>query len=357
MQRRVRTAILRGRPGLPVTAALVALAVAGCGGSGQSAQGLLGQTFSKGHSIRSGLLTFSLSAVPSGSRTFTIPVSLTISGPFRSRGAGQVPASDFAITLSGLRRSGTLGVVSTGTTGYLTVAGTGYRLPPTEFQRLASSFSSAGGPAAASGGASALGLDPMRWLVRPTIVGSATVAGASTTHIHAGVDLPALLGSLDRLLARAAGTAGSSRIPSSIPPATERSIEASVTNSTVDVWTANSDHTLRRLAVSLDLSVSGRASVLLGGMKSAAIRVTIQYADINQPQTISAPSRIAPYSQFTARLGRILTTGLGVPGTGALGSASGPGGSAGGSRYGLCMQRAAGDVTKMQRCSSLLNAG
>ena len=39
--------------------------------------------------------------------------------------------------------------------------------------------------------------------------------------------------------------------------------------------------------------VSGEISTLLGGMTSAGIGLTLQYADLNQPQTISAPANAA----------------------------------------------------------------
>ncbi|MHB1567926.1 MAG: hypothetical protein ACYC0H_01865 [Solirubrobacteraceae bacterium] len=372
MQRRDGATLLGTGATRPVFAALAAglaaLALGACGassatsaGQSQNAKSLLQQTFAKGHPIRSGVLTFSLSAKPAGSSMFTTPISLTINGPFQSRGSGQVPESNFTLTVSGLGQSGSLGVISTGSSGYLTLAGTAYQLPAASFQKLQSSFSAVGG-GGSQGGFTALGLDPMKWLVNPTVAGSDTVAGAATTHIHAGVDVAALLTGVNKLLAKAASTTSSATIPKSITPANQQKIAHEIKNATVDIWTGKSDHTLRRLTVNLDVPVSGKMATTLGGLQSAAITIEIQYADLNQAQTISAPANVAPYSQFTVKLRSIVSGALGGLGAGALGSlggssSSGSGGSANVSKYSQCIQKAGGDVTKMQKCSSLLNGG
>ncbi len=77
--------------------------------------------------------------------------------------------------------------------------GTSYQLPAATFQKLESSFAQlATSPGGGSGGGSGsgalgkLGINPLRWLVNPSVQGSAkTVAGASTTHIRAGVNVSA----------------------------------------------------------------------------------------------------------------------------------------------------------------------
>jgi translation elongation factor EF-Tu-like GTPase len=41
-----------------------------------------------------------------------------------------------------------------------------------------------------------------------------------------------------------------------------------------------------------------------------AIALKMQYADLNRPQTITAPTKLRPYSQFQARL-RVLVQDVG----------------------------------------------
>jgi hypothetical protein len=248
----------------------------------------------------------------------------------------------------------------------VTLKGTAYRLPRSDFQRLESSFSSVGS-SGSSAGLSGLGINPQHWLEDPSVVGTQTLNGAPTTHIRSTVNVAALLSDLNTFLAKTAKTtSGSASIPSAISPATRQKIAAVVKNAQVDVWTGSSDKTLRRLTLSLTVPVTGQASTVLGGMSSAGIGLTVQYSNLNQAQTISAPSHVQPYSQFTAQLRSVLAAvrgGLGTgSGAGATGSAGGSGQAPGSSsssvsKYSRCIQQAGQDVRKMQKCASLLNGG
>jgi hypothetical protein len=363
------------RLGLPLASVLASMAIAACGSSsstatggassGASAQSLLAQTFSSGHTVKSGVLAFTLTMNPSGSSTLSTPISLSLAGPFQSRGTGKLPASDFTIGISALGRHGSLGVVSTGTGGYVVLDGANYQLPASDFQRLESSFSSAGSSGPNHGTLSGLGINPELWLKNPSIVGSETVGGADTTHIRAGVNITALLADLNTFLAKTAKSSGTTKIPSSIPPATQQKVAAAVKNASVDVWTGASDKTLRKLTLNLTLPVTGQISTLLGGLSSAGIGLSLQYSDLNQPQTIPAPTNVQPYSQFTAKLQSVVSAlegGLGgAPGATGSGS-SAQGGSAGSTsskvgKYSQCITAAGQDVLKMQKCASLLDGG
>src|SRR2546421_5044152 len=127
-------------------AALASITLAACGSSsGGDAGTLLKQTFSGSHTVGSGNLSFTLRVVPTGSRTLTGPITLAFGGPFQSRGKGKLPASDFNVNISASGKTGSLGIISTGTSGYVTLQGTGYQLPATTFQKLESSFAGIGG--------------------------------------------------------------------------------------------------------------------------------------------------------------------------------------------------------------------
>jgi hypothetical protein len=361
------------RLGLPLVGVLTALALAACGSSstgsassGGSAQSLLAQTFSSGHTVKSGVLGFTLTMNPSGSSTLTTPISLSLSGPFQSRGTGKLPASDFTIGISALGKHGSLGVISTGTNGYVALDGANYQLPASDFQRLESSFSSVG--AGGQGSLSGLGINPEHWLKNPSIVGSDTIGGAATTHIRAGVNVTALLSDLNTFLAKTAKSSGTTKIPSSIPPATQQKIAAAIKDASVDVWTGASDKTLRKLSLNLTLPVTGQTSTLLGGLRTAGLGLSLQYSDLNKPQTVATPTNVQPYSQFTAKLQSVVaalegglggaTGATGTTGTTGSGS-SAQSGSAGSSvdKYSQCITAAGQDVLKMQKCASLLNSG
>ena len=361
---------------LPALVALTAVALAACGSSASSsstgdAQTLLKQTFSGTHKVSSGILNFSLSLNPVGSSTLKGPISLSLGGPFQSRGKGKLPESNFTIDVSALGRHGRLGIVSTGANAYFTLQGVAYQLPAADFQKLEQSFAG-GSTASGTGGLSKLGVEPLHWLTNPSVVGQETVGGASTTHIRASVNVAALLSDLTTVLRKAAasGAAGTTAIPTTIPQATRDKIASEIKNPTVDVWTGNSDHTLRKIAINLNVPVSGQISTVLGGLSSAGIGLTLQYASLNQPQTISAPTTVRPFTEFAAKLRGILQQvsgafgGAGLGGTstsssssGTTTSSGGAGGSANVQKYTKCIQQAAGDVTKMQKCASLIGGG
>ncbi len=364
MRRRIRS---RHRTVILLLAVLSTGALAACGsssstsGSGAGAQTLLQQTFSGSHSVKSGILDLSLSLTPTGSSTLKGPISLSLKGPFQSRAAGKLPASNFIIAIDALGHHGRLGLVSTGANAYLTLQGIAYQLPAGDFQTLGQSFSGASGGA---GALSKLGIQPLHWLTDPTVVGHEEVGGTSSTHIRAHVDVAALLTDLNTFLQRASASgAKGSAIPTQIPQTTRDSIAAKVKNPIVDVWTGTSDKTLRKLSINLNLPVSGRLSTLFGGLTSAGIGFTLQYANLNQPQTIAVPSNVQPFAGFQAKLAGILSQvqgalgGSGAGGTGSGSAGSGSANPANVGKYTQCIQRAAGDVTKMQKCATLLQSG
>ncbi len=372
--------------GALIAAVLTAAALGACGASSQpNATTVLRQTFSGQHQISSGVVELTVSIAPSGSSLLSSPIVLSFGGPFQSRGAGQLPASHFTASVSALGQNGSLGIISTGTRGYVTMSGQNYPLPAASFRRLESGFAGLGGSGSASGAGalSSLGIDPMRWLRDPTVVSTdESVGGTSTTHIAAGVDLPSLLTDLSTVLSKAPalGVKGIGTLPSSLSPAERSTIAADVRNPSVDIWTANSDRTLRRIEIGLTVLVHGRESTELGGLTSVRIEITLQYTDLGQAQSISEPTSLQPYRVLQAKLSALVSEvegaiALGSPGSGASSSssssgatggsgspaASGGSGSSGSagkvSRYSRCINAASGNAAKMQKCASLLNAG
>jgi hypothetical protein len=360
---------------------VLCLLLSACGSSGSSgnARSLLRQTFSGKHTVNSGRLSFALSLQPTGSSTLTQPITLSLSGPFQSRGSGKLPASDFTVAISAQGHTGSLSVLSTGTKGYVTMSGVSYQLPAASFQKLESSFSSiassGGGSSSRRGALSKLGINPLGWLNHPKVVGSGTVGGTQTTHIRASVNVPALLRDLSRFMQKAAslGVSGTSGLSNGLSPATQQKVAGEVQKPSFDVWTGNSDKTIRRLKVGLRLPVSGQMSTALGGLRTAGLVLTLQYGQINQPQTIIPPTRVQPYSIFSSKLAgllRAVETGIASGSLGSPSSATGPAGSGIGTTsgsgastpagvtaaYSKCMQKAGQDVMKMQRCASKLNS-
>ena len=159
-----------------------------------------------------------------------------------------------------------------------------------------------------------------------------------------------------------------SSLSSGLPASLVSKIASEIQNPTFDIWTGTTDKTLRKLEVHLTLPVTGQFSTLLGGLRSAGISLSMSYGNLNQPQTVSAPTNVAPYSQFQAKLaafvsgirgalGNVLGSGIGTTTgtTGSSGSSSGLAAKYG--AYSRCIGAAAGNVSKMQKCAPLLNSG
>ncbi len=363
--------------------ACCALLLSACGSSSPgNAKSLLRQTFSGAHKVNSGQLSFTLSVNPSGSSTLTKPISLALSGPFQSLGARKVPKSDFTVSISAQGHTGQLSILSTGTAGFVTMSGTSYQLPASTFQRLESSFSSiastgAGSSSTKSGVLGRLGINPLDWLSDPRVVGTGTVGGAQTTHVRATVNVPALLRDLSTFLQKASslGISGTSGLSSGLSAATQQRVAGEIHSPSFDLWTGTGDKTVRKLVVGLSVPVKGQISTLAGGLKAAGISLTLQYSGLNQPQTITAPTQVQPYSVFSAKLATVLravengvssgalgtSSGTGSTGTstgtGSGGTSSGSSGAAGATTaYSQCIQKAGQDVAKMQQCASKLNS-
>jgi hypothetical protein len=313
-----------------VAVGLGCIALSACGSSQPDATTLLKQTFGGTHKVDSGKLNIVLTVNPSGSNTLKAPITLSFAGPFQSLGKGKLPQSDFNISLDSGGSGGSVAILSTGTAGYVTFHGQAYQLPQAAYQKLESSFSSVASTPGSSGGSalSRLGIAPLHWLQNPTVIGTENVGGTDTTHIRAGINVTALLADFNTFLSRASslGVSGAGNFPHGISAASQSRIAAAVKNPHFDVWTGNGDRTIRKLQVGLTLPVTGQISTLLGGLRSADIGLSMEYSNINQPQSITAPTSVAPYSEFQAKL-RQFEAGI-------AGALTNPGGSSGSSSAG-----------------------
>ena len=148
-----------------IAAAAASLTLSACGGSSDDAATLLKQTFGGSHKVNSGKLNIVLTVNPSGSSTLKTPIRLSFGGPFQSLGTGKLPQSNFDVSLAAGGSSGSIGILSTGTSGYVTFQGQSYQLPATSFQKLESSFSQIASSAGSSGNRSnvlsKLGIQPL----------------------------------------------------------------------------------------------------------------------------------------------------------------------------------------------------
>ena len=164
--------------------------------------------------------------------------------------------------------------------------------------------------ATASADLSNLGIRPQDWAVNPRVVGSDQIDGVATTRIHARIDAEKLVADLSALLPKLASLGLSSsigqlssvigRLPKRLPAAGQRRVAAEMHDPYVDLWTGSSDRILRKLILSFEIPAGAQTAGKVGG--SRVVTLTLQYSDLNRPQTIVAPTKTQPYTALDAKV-------------------------------------------------------
>jgi hypothetical protein len=323
------------------------------GGSSADAETLLRQTFTGTHNIRSGRADVNLRVVATGDPSIRGPIELGISGPFQSAGSDELPQFDLALDVNAQGQGFRAGLTSTTDELFVNFGGSSYKVPAELLDQLKNNFrrSQQQGSSSPSMSLQSLGLDPMSWLQDPTVEGTETVGGAETDHISAQLDVNALLDDVDKVLARvsAQGLPTAQPIPDRIPADARTQIEDAVKSAQVDVWSGTDDHTLRRLTLALNVEPPASSD----GPRTLDITLSIELTDLNQPQSIEAPSTSRPLSELLLQLQGLFGGALG----GGSGGSAGSGGGASSQQldaYSECIQRAGSDITEAQKCASLL---
>lgn len=336
------------------TFALVALA--GCGGSSKDAEALLRRGFSS--PIGSANVTIDLNGKVDGVPQLSQPIRIKLGGPYRSNGKGKLPSINWDVSLSGGGQSFTAGLISTGNQAFVNFQGTNYKADDATVARL-NSTAAARAPSG-SQSLKSFGIDPVRWVKNASEEGDANVAGVSTTHVSAGIDVVKLFTDLNKVVARARGSVGAAR-PQQLSPQTIDQIEKIVHDPKLDVYVGKRDGKIRRFALNLNFDVPKQSQSSSRGASGGNLSLSVEFAGVGEPQTIVAPTSYKPISDLQKQLGG-LNGALGVS-PGASGSTPPAGGSgSGGSgssdkyqRYAECLSKAdPSDAAAIQRCATLV---
>jgi hypothetical protein len=312
---------------LSLVAALLSAGLGACGGgSSQSAQKLVQETFAPPKPARSGriALSFVLSTPAAAPSRSPGRLTLRLSGPFQSTAPSRLPRFALQLDLrsqglTGGSGSGELhaGLTSTGERLYIALAGSQFRAPQATLRALESGYAKARSSSSGSGSGSlaSLGLDPTRWLVHPRIVGSAPLAGVETTHIAAAVNMKGFLEDTSRLtaLAGSLGLGAGSQGSRVLPPQLASVLTRSARSARMNIYTGKSDHLLRRLALVIIATPAKQQRAAIGGVRRVTLRLVVQLTALNQPQSIAAPSNPQPAAKLPGALQRL---GLTAGGTG-----------------------------------------
>jgi hypothetical protein len=357
-------------PFIAIALALLASGlVAACGSSSSSSedpQQALKETFNNPKSITSGNLDLSLSADVSGSQSGNFTAAIT--GPFESStDKTKFPQLDLTAKVSG-QGTGTPsisfegGLIATNTDAFVSYQGTDYQIPSSLYQQFTAQYAQQQQLAQQSGASSKsasslfkqLGIDPSTWLTNVSNDGTADVGGVTTIHISGDADVAKIVSDLSQVAQQIPNA--STQIPSGDQL---KQVEDAVKTASVDVYTGEDDHLLRKLDLSLEIAPPAGATS--SGIDSVKIDFSLTLNDVNQPQTITAPANSKPLSDLTSQLGGLGALGaLGggsssipsIPSTGS--SSSGlpsTGGSSSSQQYIQCALNAQGNQAAINACA------
>ena len=364
---------VRPRSFLLLLLALLALVGAGCGGgdkasSSSDVNDLLQKTFAGGKKIDSGKLNLALKLDLHGAQSSQLngPISLTLAGPFQTQGKGKLPKFDMDAAFTGGNQNLKAGLESTGDKGFVNFQGTDYAVSDQVFQQFTTGYEQAQQQAAKRNGntqsLATLGIDPRRWLTNPRNEGDAKVGDTDVVKITGDVDIGKLLDDVNNALskARSLGVQGSQQLPSKLSDQQKQQAQKAIKSLKVEIYTGKDDTTLRRMVINLDVATPATSSG--GSAQSGTVALDFQLLDLNQSQTINAPSGAKPFDQLLGQLGSL---GLGSAGSGASGSGSSASGGGSSSASGVsskqlkqysdCVKAAGQNTAKAQKCADLLS--
>ncbi len=290
-----------------------------CGSSSGDPQALLNDTFSSPKQIESGNVNLSLSLGSAGSSTADKSLAVHLSGPFENAGTGKLPRFALQLGLTANGHALPVGATSTGSSLYVEIAGTWFSLPQSTYTALQQSYAQATKRASSTKVRStfaSLGIEPGKWLSDPAEVGTTTIDGVETIHLTASVNVAGFLANVSKLSQAGSALGFSSAVPgaSLFTPSAIEELAKSVKVATVNVYTGKSDHMLRRLELDATVAANAQTKAILSGLSSANVKLLLELSDLNQPQTIAAPSKPESASQLFPALEQLIGTIEGTTG-------------------------------------------
>jgi hypothetical protein len=350
---------IRSRVAIIALIVVLPAALAGCGGGGggggsEDPNQVLDQTFNNPTKVSSGNLDISLNATAEGSQSGSL--TATIAGPFQgdANNSTAFPELDLTakISASGAGQSFNFdgGLTATKDNAYVEYQGQAYEVGSSIFQQFKTAYEqsvkkaqSGQGNQSASSIFEQFGIDPKTWLTNVSNEGDESVDGQDTIHIHGDANIDQIASDLQKIAQKTPG--GTVR---TLSPAQLDQVKSAIQDASIDVYSGTDDHLLRKL--SLSLSVAPPAS---SGVSSVKVDFSVTISDVNQTQTITAPSGAKPISGLLSQLG--------ISGLGPLGSLGGSSGTSGGAvgggggpsqAYLKCVQQAS--PSQIGKCASKL---
>jgi hypothetical protein len=343
---------------------LLAVVAAGCGGGNdKDAKALLRRAFAT--SIGSANVTVDVNVDLKGVPQLSQPIRVKLAGPYQSNGPKKLPSLSWDVSVAGGGQTFSAGLVLTKDNGFVNFQGTNYEIGSTSFAQFNQAL---GKQPSGSGGFSRFGVNPIDWIKGASKQGDSTVAGVTTQHVSAAVDIQKLFNDLNKVVSKARGQVAAGR-PAQLTSDQINLIKQYVHDPKLDVYVGKADGKIRRAAASIAFDVPEKARSSARGLQGGAVTISVELAGVGEPQTITAPKGAKPISELTKQLGGISGLSGALGGAGATGGSSGSSGgsSSGGApsggspnsqkfqRYAQCLNKAKpSDTAALNRCSRLL---
>jgi hypothetical protein len=350
---------------IALAAALVlGLALVACGGGddgGEDPQQVLEDTFNNEQSIESGNFDVGIKVDAEGDQGGSFEGSL--GGPFQSAD-GEFPHfdvdADVKLDTSAQDFSGSAGLTSTGQAAFVSFQDTDYEVPQELFDQFATTFNQLQQQSEAQGNQGnnlldSIGVDPTNWLTDLSNDGTEDVEGTETVHISGQADVPKLVEDIKAIAQRAPNLGGQRLTPQQLGQLDQ--LTSIIQSAEFDIFSGESDDLLRKLEAKLELNPPPGTA---GAPDSVQLELSLTIGNVNEPQTISAPSGAQPLSGLLqqlgidpSQLGGALRGGLGGGGLPQSGGSAAPPSGGASQAYLQCLQQAQG-ADAVQQCAELL---
>jgi hypothetical protein len=265
--------------------------------------------------VDSGVLDLRALARVNGSGQASGPFSVTLNGPFQSRGVKKTPLLDWKVKATGAGQNQDLGLTVTADNAYVGFRGQEYEVGHDLFSRYARQ---AGSRTPKSGKTTLgdLGIDPAGWIQDPRVSSGQPVGGDSTRRVSGTVKVRTMVADLAKVLRSPRVKAQLRRqgqSPGHIPKITGSDldkVDQAVKHATfaVDV---DGKNRARRVTLAATFTAPSGSS---GSVKGGTIRFSYALPEVGTKPTITAPKNAKPLALLLQQLG----AGGMLPGGGGL---------------------------------------
>jgi hypothetical protein len=268
--------------------AVVALALAGCGGgdSPEEARDLVDRGFST--DVRSGVFSASAEFQLSGLGALAGPLRFSLEGPFEGGSATTLPAMDLAARVSGMGQRFAGRLVMTRDNGWVEYDGTTYEAGEALWAELRRTIETQGGEPMTL---AEMGLHPRRWLDDLEIEGDEEVAGDDTTKVTGTLDLGVLLREGNRFSP-----------DGPLPPGTLRQVEEAFEEVRFEAWIGEDD-IWRRVLVETEFELPEELRESAEGIAGGRLSFEMGLDDPNEPVEIEGLGDGRPVDELLRRFG------------------------------------------------------